>query len=105
MGGAAAVGNATAVGRVQRLARPRGGRDRAGAAAELGVPVTMYGLDVFYDVAGVLRAGRRSCVGDEPGRRSSRGGSLLHQCERFGGSDATRSATPARSAPSSPPTR
>ena len=48
MGGAAQVGNATAVGGVQRLARPGGRRDRARRLRDLGIPVTMYGLDVFY---------------------------------------------------------
>jgi pyrimidine-specific ribonucleoside hydrolase len=50
MGGAAGIGNATASAEFNIWTDPEAAAIVLTAAAELGVPVTMYGLDVFYDV-------------------------------------------------------
>jgi pyrimidine-specific ribonucleoside hydrolase len=50
MGGAAGIGNATASAEFNIWTDPEAAAVVLSAAAELGVPVTMYGLDVFYDV-------------------------------------------------------
>ena len=56
-------------------------------AAELGIPLTMYGLDVFYDVR-VSREQARELV-RRGGAAELAGLLVLHQCERFGTPDAT----------------
>ena len=75
--------------RVQRLPRPGGGRDRARAAADLAIPVTMYGLDVFYDpvVTGAEAAELVASVGR--GAAELAGRLIQFQCERFGRDAAT----------------
>jgi pyrimidine-specific ribonucleoside hydrolase len=50
MGGSAAVGNVTAVAEFNIHADPEAAAITLAAAAELDIPVTMYGLDVFLDV-------------------------------------------------------
>ncbi|MBB6570503.1 nucleoside hydrolase [Kribbella sandramycini] len=50
MGGAAGIGNATASAEFNIWTDPEAAAITLTAAAELGIPVTMYGLDVFYDV-------------------------------------------------------
>jgi pyrimidine-specific ribonucleoside hydrolase len=61
MGGAAGIGNATASAEFNIWTDPEAAAVVLTAAGELGVPVTMYGLDVFYDVPVTLeQAGRLS---------------------------------------------
>ncbi|MEU4198328.1 nucleoside hydrolase [Kribbella sp. NPDC026611] len=50
MGGAAGIGNATASAEFNIWTDPEAAAVVLSAAGELGIPVTMYGLDVFYDV-------------------------------------------------------
>ena len=50
MGGAVGIGNATASAEFNIWTDPEAAAITLTAASELGVPVTMYGLDVFYDV-------------------------------------------------------
>ncbi|MGC4943047.1 nucleoside hydrolase [Kribbella sp. DT2] len=50
MGGAAGIGNATASAEFNIWTDPEAAAVVLAASGELGVPVTMYGLDVFYNV-------------------------------------------------------
>jgi len=50
MGGSASVGNVTSVAEFNVYADPEATAITVAAAGELDIPLTMYGLDVFYDV-------------------------------------------------------
>ncbi len=83
MGGAAGVGNATASAEFNAFHDPEAAAITLDAAADLGIPVTMYGLDVFYaPVVTREEAAELVAVG---GRGAAELGGLLlqFQHERF----------------------
>jgi len=58
MGGAAGIGNATASAEFNIWTDPEAAAIVLTAARDLGIPMTMYGLDVFYDVVVTLDQAR-----------------------------------------------
>lgn len=84
MAGAADVGNATAAAEFNAWHDPEAAQVVLGS----GLPVTMYGLDVFYDVVVPASDAALLAEQDDPGARLA-GRLLLHQLERFGGGHAT----------------
>jgi pyrimidine-specific ribonucleoside hydrolase len=89
MGGAAQVGNATASAEFNVWHDPEAAAIVLESAAELSIPVVMYGLDVFYDV----RVSREQAVeltgvgGRGPAELAGR--LMGYQCGRLGQPDAT----------------
>ena len=89
IGGAAEVGNATASSEFNVWHDPEAAVVVLDAAAELGIPVVMYGLDVFYDVrVSREQAGALIAVGGR-GPTELAGRLIDFQCGRFGQPDAT----------------
>jgi pyrimidine-specific ribonucleoside hydrolase len=89
MGGAANVGNATASAEFNVWHDPEAAAIVLESAAELDIPVVMYGLDVFYEVK-VTReqaAGLISVGGRGPAELAGR--LIDFQCSRFGLPDST----------------
>ncbi len=67
MGGAAGIGNATASAEFNVWTDPEAAAITLAAASELGVRVTMYGLDVFYDVMVSLEEAKALSGGSQSG--------------------------------------
>jgi pyrimidine-specific ribonucleoside hydrolase len=89
MGGAAHVGNATASAEFNVWHDPEAAAVVLEAAGELGVPLVMYGLDVFYDVR-VTQAQAAALIAVGGRGPAELAGRLIdHQCRRFGLPDAT----------------
>ena len=89
MGGAAQVGNATASAEFNVWHDPEAVAILLESAAELDVPVVMYGLDVFYDVrVSRQQAAELMAVGGR-GPAELAGRLIDYQCGRFGQPDAT----------------
>jgi len=88
MGGAAFTGNATAAAEFNVWHDPESVAVVLDAAAALGVPVTMYGLDVFYDVR-VGRDRARALAASADPAASLAGRLVEYQCDRFGVEQAT----------------
>lgn len=89
MGGSAGGGNATASAEFNVHHDPEAAAIVLDAAAELGVPVTMYGLDVFY--APTVTAAQAAALASRGGRSAAElaGRLVAFQCERFGAAAAT----------------
>ena len=89
MGGAAEVGNATASAEFNVWHDPEAAAIVLDSAAELDIPVVMYGLDVFYDVrVSREQATELMAVGGR-GPAELAGRLIDFQCRRFGQPDAT----------------
>jgi pyrimidine-specific ribonucleoside hydrolase len=84
MGGSASIGNATAVAEFNIWHDP----EAAAIVLDSGVPLTMYGLDVFYDVTVDAATAEVLSTSDEPGAQLA-GRLIAHQVRRLGGAAGT----------------
>ena len=89
MGGAAHVGNATASAEFNVWHDPEAAAIVLESAAELNIPVVMYGLDVFYDVRVTREQAAELIAVGGRGPAELAGRLIDFQCGRFGQVDAT----------------
>jgi pyrimidine-specific ribonucleoside hydrolase len=88
MGGAAGIGNATASAEFNIWTDPEAAAIVLNAAGELDIPLTMYGLDVFYDVEITLEQARKLIATGETSAVLA--GSLIEsRCQLYGAEAAT----------------
>jgi pyrimidine-specific ribonucleoside hydrolase len=88
MGGSGSGGNATASAEFNVWHDPEAAAVTLDAATTLGVPVTMYGLDVFHDVRVRRDRAAELSRSADPGARLA-GELVTAQCRRFRSDDAT----------------
>ncbi len=90
MGGGAQISNATAAAEFNVFHDPEAAAVVLDACVEHGVPVTMYGLDVFYRPT-VTRREAEALLGadDGSGVASLAGGLIAFMCDRFAAGEAT----------------
>jgi len=89
MGGAAQAGNATASAEFNVWHDPEAAAIVLESAAELDIPVVMYGLDVFYGVRITSKRAKRLISVGGRGPAELAGRLVEYQCGRFGQPDAT----------------
>ncbi|TWP37012.1 nucleoside hydrolase [Leekyejoonella antrihumi] len=89
MGGAADTGNATASAEFNVFHDPEATAITLAAAAELGIPVTMYGLDVFYDPVVTRQQAEALIAEGGHGSGELAGRLIAFQCDRFERASAT----------------
>lgn len=92
MGGAAGIGNVTASAEFNIWTDPEAAAITLGAAGDLGVPVTMYGLDVFYEVEiSLTQAHDLVAAGRAGGNTAAEfaGRLIEHRCALYGTEAAT----------------
>jgi len=89
MGGAARVGKAAASTEFNVSHDPEAAASVLESAGELGIPVVMYGLDVFYDVRVTREQAAELMATGGRGPAELAGRLIDFQCRRFGESDAT----------------
>jgi len=88
MGGAALTGNATAAAEFNVWHDPEAAAIVLDAVADLGIPTTMYGLDVFYAPRVTRAQAGLLCASADPAARLA-GRLIAFQCHRFGDDAAT----------------
>ena len=90
MGGGAQVSNATAAAEFNVFHDPEAAAIVLDACVELGVPATMYGLDVFYRPRVTRQEAERLLAADDgTGPASLAGGLVRFLCDRFEAGSAT----------------